>query len=102
MIFITCLQVGDPYLCTKASKLLMEKHGIYVQDINYPTVSMEEERLRIAPTPHHNDEMKRQFVDVIVDVWDELQLPFAQNHVPEVACSKIILDVPEPPLVAKA
>ncbi len=58
--------------------MLMEKHGIYVQDINYPTVARGEEKLRIAPTPFHEPEMQEQFVNSIVDVWHELKLPFTK------------------------
>lgn len=57
---------------------LMEKHGIYVQDINYPTVARGEEKLRIAPTPFHGPEMQEEFVSAIVDVWRELGLPFTE------------------------
>eukprot|EP00731_Ephydatia_muelleri_P002417 Em0001g2417a len=72
------LHVGDPKRCTAASYLLMEKHRIYVQDINYPTVERGEERLRIAPSPHHDEQMQRHFVDALVDVWHTLELPFTK------------------------
>ena len=58
--------------------MLMEKHGIYVQDINYPTVDRGTERLRIAPTPFHTQEMHEQFVSAVVDVWHTLDLPFTK------------------------
>ena len=45
--------MGDPELSTRISNQLIDKYGIYVQAINYPTVARGEERLRIAPTPHH-------------------------------------------------
>ena len=83
------MQVGNAELCTKASMLLMERHGIYVQDINYPTVPRGEEKLRIAPTPHHNDFMKVKFVDALVDVWNELGLPFVEQEMPQPACSRL-------------
>ena len=56
----------------------MEKHQIYVQDINYPTVARGEEKLRIAPTPFHTPEMHDKFVDALVDTWKELDLPFTR------------------------
>lgn len=56
----------------------MSKHNIYVQDINYPTVARGEEKLRIAPSPHHTDEMRTHFVNSVVDIWHELDLPFTR------------------------
>lgn len=72
------LQVGDAKRSTQASLKLMEKHQIYVQDINYPTVARGEEKLRIAPTPFHTPEMHDKFVDALVDTWEELDLPFTR------------------------
>ena len=59
--------------------LLMEKHRIYVQDINYPTVVRGKEKLRIAPTPFHTPEMQEEFVSAVVDVWQELGLSFLES-----------------------
>lgn len=63
------IHVGNAALATKLSNDLMQKHDIYVQAINYPTVPMGQERLRIAPTPHHTQKMMDDFVDCLVDVW---------------------------------
>lgn len=60
--------------------LLMEKHQIYVQDINYPTVVRGKEKLRIAPTPFHTPAMQEGFVKAIVSVWQELGLDFVEQQ----------------------
>ena len=70
--------VGDPDKCKEATDLLLADYGIYIQPINYPTVSRGTERLRITPTPHHNDALTSLLADALVDVWKRLQLPLAK------------------------
>ena len=67
--------VGDPVLCRQASALLLERFGIYIQPINYPTVPRGTERLRITPTPFHNDRLIDALVTALREVWDTLRLP---------------------------
>ena len=72
---IVPVHVGDPQECKLVSDLLLWKHGIYIQPINYPTVPRGLERLRITPSPHHSDELIDQLAVALVDVWHQLRLP---------------------------
>ncbi|TKA31135.1 5-aminolevulinate synthase, mitochondrial [Salinomyces thailandicus] len=64
--------VGNAEVAKKASDLLLEKHQIYVQAINYPTVPVGQERLRITPTPGHIKEYRDHLCHALDSVWNEL------------------------------
>jgi 5-aminolevulinate synthase len=72
---IVPLMVGDAERCKAASDLLLRRHDIYIQPINYPTVAIGAERLRITPTPRHSEANVSNLVEALVDVWKALDLP---------------------------
>ena len=71
---IVPVMVGDPKKCKWISDILMERYGIYIQPINYPTVPRGTERLRITPTPLHSDEDIDRLVTALSELWSQCAL----------------------------
>jgi 5-aminolevulinate synthase len=69
--------VGDPVLCKQVTDELMTRYRIYVQPINYPTVPLGTERLRLTPSPLHGDDRMDELVQALSEIWGRLDLKFA-------------------------
>lgn len=68
--------VGDPVHTKKLSDMLLDKFGIYVQPINFPTVPRGTERLRFTPSPVHGPEE----IDKLIKGMDQLWAHCALNR----------------------
>jgi 5-aminolevulinate synthase len=80
---IVPLLVGSAEKAKAASDLLLTKHKLYVQSINFPTVARGEERLRITPSPLHTPEQLKTLVAAVDSVWNELGLKRTSEWVAE-------------------
>ncbi|XP_078391164.1 5-aminolevulinate synthase, erythroid-specific, mitochondrial-like isoform X1 [Cetorhinus maximus] len=79
------IRVCDAAKNTEICNIMMSRHDIYLQAINYPTVPRGEELLRLAPSPHHEPWMMDYFVGCLVDAWKEVGLPI--QSLSSAACS---------------
>ena len=79
------IHLYDPVLCKKAANLLIEKHGIYIQPVFYPTVPKGDERFRVTITPRHEAKDIHNFLNALEDVWKEMDLRRAEKDISEKA-----------------
>lgn len=71
---IVPIMVGDPVICRQITDQLMDRFNIYVQPINYPTVPKGTERLRLTPSPVHDDGDIDRLVAALSQIWQEFNL----------------------------
>ena len=71
---IVPVMVGDPVTCKELTDTLMDRYGIYVQPINYPTVPRGTERIRLTPGPLHSDGDMDHLIDALNTLWGEMNL----------------------------
>ncbi len=76
---ITPLIIGDAKKCRKVANLLLEKYGVYVQPVNYPTVPVGEECLRIILTARHTHDHVHHLVNSLKTVFYETR----KNYLPQ-------------------
>jgi 5-aminolevulinate synthase len=74
---IVPVMVGDAEACKAASDRLLDRHSVYIQPINYPTVPRGTERLRITPGPLHTDTQIEALTEALIETWRALGLRFA-------------------------
>src|SRR6202040_4059210 len=66
--------IGDPVLCRAICDELLQRHRIYVQPINYPTVPRGTERLRLTPSPLHSEADIDDLVRALAIIWSKRDL----------------------------
>ncbi|MEO0567658.1 MAG: 5-aminolevulinate synthase [Pseudomonadota bacterium] len=70
--------VGNPVHTKSISDMLLERYGIYVQPINFPTVPRGTERLRFTPSPVHGKHEIDCLIHAMDDLWSHCELNRAE------------------------
>ncbi|KXZ17350.1 5-aminolevulinate synthase [Bacillus nakamurai] len=71
--------IGNAKKCRDAAKRLLEKHGIYLQPINSPTVPVGTERFRVNVTPNHSEEQVLQLTQELIETFDYFDIPLSKG-----------------------
>jgi len=75
---IVPVMVGDPVHTKVISDMLLDRYGIYVQPINFPTVPRGTERLRFTPSPVHGPDEMNRLVHAMDELWSHCALNRAE------------------------